>query len=349
MKKTILCLLAAAALLGGCEKEDPKSDSLPQLPELPDPTDVCSAMEDEAFKTVCLQYFDTDADGKLSPEEALKIISFELYAGRLFGPDIASLRGIEYFSELVDIYGYPSQVVDVLDLRYNRKIVQIRDQAFIYASGLERVVLPTSVLRIGHSAFEECSSLKQIALPSTLVVIGNKAFSGCRALEGLVLPQSVAQIGQYAFWNCSLTKITLPAKIKRIEEGTFQCSALERIEMPGVTSVGSLAFAGCGSLREIELPKTVEQIGFCVFSGCRNLEKITLPERLDILGSQLFSFCTALRSLVCRASTPPACAADTFENMPEGVTLYVPRKSVGLYAAHEIWSRHFARILPIGQ
>ena len=136
--------------------------------------------------------------------------------------------------------------------------------------------------------------------------------------------------------------------IERIEVGTFAASALEQIEMPGVTSIGSKAFAGC-KFREIELPKSVKEVGFQVFSSCRNLEKVTLPEHLTALGSQFFTDCTALRTLVCRAATPPICIDDTFQLMPEGIRLYVPRKSLRQYADHEVWNRYFTEILPIGQ
>ncbi len=346
MKKVFLYLLAAATLLSGCEKEEIDRDP---LPELPDPTDICSVMEDDVFKALCIERFDTDRNGKVSPEEAAQVTRFDLSARPYGGDKITSLKGIEYFTELTDLYGSALNLqVRTLDLHYNRKLRQIPDRTFLLNTTLERIILPVSLLRIGDSAFTACTALEQVALPSTLLQIGKSAFEGCSALKQIVLPRSVSQIGEYAFYRSAVTKIVLPRTIERIEVGTFAASALEQIEMPGVTSIGSKAFAGC-KFREIELPKSVKEVGFQVFSSCRNLEKVTLPEHLTALGSQFFTDCTALRTLVCRAATPPICIDDTFQLMPEGIRLYVPRKSLRQYADHEVWNRYFTEILPIGQ
>ena len=344
MKKAFLYLLAAAALLSGCEKEEIERDT---LPELPDPTDICSAMEDDVFKAVAIMFFDKDHDGKISPEETAQVTAFDLGADSYVNGKITSLKGIEYFTELTDLYGSATNLqVRTLDLHHNRKLRQIPDRIFHYNTTLERIILPESLLRIGDSAFEECTALEQVVLPSSLLRIGKSAFEGCSALKQIALPRAVSQIGQYAFHRSGLTAIVLPRAIKRIEVGTFIASELEQIEMPGVTSIGSQAFAGC-PIQEIVLPKSVEEVGFRVFSSCYNLEKVTLSEHLTALGSQFFTNCTALRTLVCRAATPPVSIDDTFQLMPEGVRLYVPRKNLRLYADHEVWNRYFTEILPI--
>lgn len=44
-------------------------------------------------------------------------------------------------------------------------------------SGLEEIVLPTSLESIGGWAFSSCDKLKNIEIPSTVTTIGEKAFN----------------------------------------------------------------------------------------------------------------------------------------------------------------------------
>ncbi len=54
--------------------------------------------------------------------------------------------------------------------------------AFYGYSGLELVILPDTVTRIGTSAFENCVSLSEVTVPGSLTVIEMRAFGGCTAL-----------------------------------------------------------------------------------------------------------------------------------------------------------------------
>jgi hypothetical protein len=55
-----------------------------------------------------------------------------------------------------------------------------------------------------------------------------------------------------------------------------------------VTSIGDSAFSGCSALKEITLPKSVEEIGKCVFDECVNLKTITLLGRINKIDGAAF-------------------------------------------------------------
>lgn len=65
------------------------------LPSLPDPDDVCSAMDDINFMRYCYDNFDVNKDGKVSKTEANAVREIRI---ELMG--IKSLKGIQYFSNL---------------------------------------------------------------------------------------------------------------------------------------------------------------------------------------------------------------------------------------------------------
>ena len=79
------------------------------------------------------------------------------------------------------------------------------------------------------------------------------------------------------FAGCSsLTSITIPNKVVRIEYGTFwNCISLTDVIIPdSVTSIGNGAFWGCSSLTDITVPDSVTSIGASAFYDCIKLEKI---------------------------------------------------------------------------
>lgn len=65
----------------------------------------------------------------------------------------------------------------------------------------------------------------------------------------------------------------------------------------GVTKIGDYAFAGCNSLKSIQLPNTVTYIGDYAFSSCNSLESIQLPERVTEMGEHAFMYCRSLKNL----------------------------------------------------
>ena len=74
----------------------------------------------------------------------------------------------------------------------------------------------------------------------------------------------VTEIGVNAFKQASISKISLPAGLKRIEDNAFNCS----------------------SLREIDLPDGIEYIGEHVF-GNTKLTRLFIPASVKYLGNQL--------------------------------------------------------------
>ncbi len=65
----------------------------------------------------------------------------------------------------------------------------------------------------------------------------------------------------------------------------------------GVTSIGRMAFAGCGSLTKINIAKSVKRIGVSAFEGCTALKEIHIPEGVTRLGAEAFYGCKELKEI----------------------------------------------------
>lgn len=65
----------------------------------------------------------------------------------------------------------------------NKPVYSIDDSAFYANPNLEKVSVPSQVIRIGHQTFIGNANLKEVILPNNLVDIGRWAFEGCPKLE----------------------------------------------------------------------------------------------------------------------------------------------------------------------
>lgn len=151
-----------------------------------------------------------------------------------------------------------------------------------YTGSAENLVIPEKmgdrrVLQIGEGAFLGASNLVKVTLPSGLQRIGSYAFSACTNLETVSLPEGVQELGSNAFYLCaSLMEINLPGTLSAIREDTFVgCQNLSTITFnEGLTTIEDKAFGGCVNLSEIFIPASLEKISKTAFAGCRSLVNI---------------------------------------------------------------------------
>ena len=71
--------------------------------------------------------------------------------------------------------------------------------------------------------------------------------------------------------------------------------SLKVIEIPdNVTEIGIFALAHCTKLEMVILPDSIKEIRMGAFYGCQNLKNINLPERLEVIRKDAFSNCKSL-------------------------------------------------------
>lgn len=199
---------------------------------------------------------------------------------------------------------------------------------------LEDVILPDSLQYIGEEAFRYCTSLSEINMPENLITIEREAFSYC-GLDTVYFPEGVVKIGSSAFSGCeNLSKISIPGSvqfvgyqpfsntlwIKNLEEcvvvndiliaapqygnvkipegvlyigeGVFEESHIKKIEIPdSVEKIGYGAFYNCIELEEVTLPNNLKEIEDCAFLFCMNLRKINIPKSVVYIGEETFVGC----------------------------------------------------------
>lgn len=166
------------------------------------------------------------------------------------------------------------------------------DGAFSWCSELTTVTLPNGFEEIPYNMFGHCSKLTNVFIPDSVIKIGENAFQSCSSLKNISLPDSITEIGAYAFNNCGLESISIPSKVKVIEEGTFfGCRALKDINFGNVESIGYYNFS-CDKnynnskglpIEELTLPATLKEFSLSR-EHMENLKKITiLNDNIDII------------------------------------------------------------------
>ena len=112
----------------------------------------------------------------------------------------------------------------------------------------------------------------------------------------------------------------------------------------GVTKIGNSAFWGCSAMQTLVLPSTLDTIEDQGFRSCAYLQKIDLPASVRYLGDWAFAYCyIEIDSIICRATTPPACGEEPFYNIDTSTPLYVPAGSEATYRSAEVW-KNFSEI-----
>lgn len=182
-----------------------------------------------------------------------------------------------------------------------------------YENGVGKIVFENSVTSIGIGAFNSCKNLTSITIPESVTFIDNYAFQFCESLTSINIPEGVTSIGIYAFYYCeSLTSISIPKS---------------------VISIGNGAFNSCTSLTSINIPNNITSIGAVVFSTCMNLTSVNIPESVTSIGSKAFFYCFRLSSITCEAMTAPTIDSNTFEDVADIGTLYIPEGATG----YDVW------------
>ncbi len=141
------------------------------------------------------------------------------------------------------------------------KLSSIGQGAFGNSSGLERLILPGSLITIESGAFENSAKLASVtvAAQSNLQSLGENAFANCAKLAYFTFGKDsiITAIGNGAFNGDKLLKnLVIPDSVISIgSEALKDCKLLEKLSIPnGVTLLGTDALKGCSALTEISIP-----------------------------------------------------------------------------------------------
>ena len=278
--------------------------------------------------------YDFEVDGlyyeKTGASEVAVVKGKKAYKGDVVIPAKVNFDGQEYF------------------------VKSIGNSAFEFCGRLTSVVIAEGVERIGDNAFVTCADLTTVVLPSTMKEIGEDAFYATSKLSEISLPEGLEHISKGVFHYSSISEITVPSTVTRIDNGFISGHPMISKDVPSVevtalrvaegnpcyhsssddgaiieTSTGRLVQAtGRGSV-----PEGVLSIGSYAFYNCRELETLILPQTLKELEAYALAGCTGLKTIYCCSEEPSQMSALVFgtpgdlgsQDIAKQCTVYVPK------------------------
>ncbi len=159
----------------------------------------------------------------------------------------------------------------------NNNVTKLSYGAFYNCTSLEAAPLPEGLVSIEEAAFRG-SGIKSLTLPSTVTRIYADAFRDCKNLSEVNLNEGLKSFGKSAFKNSGITSLVIPDSVKDIGYYTFQnCDSLVNVVIgSGITGLWGENFAFCDSLKEINIPATVERFNQSTVDSCSSLERINV-------------------------------------------------------------------------
>lgn len=167
------------------------------------------------------------------------------------------------------------------------KVDKVIDDLFNGCSGLESVILPDHIQKVGNNAFSasgivdisgeeviaidsaafrQCKALAAISF-NKAQTLGDSAFEGCLCLSSVNFPE-VVKIGNSAFKNAY-------GQIKIANNQSIYVG-LREITFPKVKTIGTYAFASCSLLTSAALSSSLTEIGESAFMLDGNLYKLCI-------------------------------------------------------------------------
>ena len=140
----------------------------------------------------------------------------------------------------------------------------------------------------GHLTIPETVSYKDKSW--TVVGIDAGAFTEVESITSVTLPPTIEYIRGSAFsYTTNLKSINFPAALKLIGNEAFHKSGLEKVDIPGKTSLGPAAFAECESLTSVSFPH-INYLGLSCFARCIRLKTTSLIP-MGALEKDEYTFC----------------------------------------------------------
>lgn len=219
----------------------------------------------------------------------------------------SSLTSVDIPSSVTNVGGYAfSNCSNLMSVTLGNGITSIGASAFEYCSSLTSVDVPNSVTNINEYVFINCYGLKSASIDSR--VIGDNMFQNCSNLTSVTLGDNVVSVGESAFYNCSsLTSVKIPNSVTTIGPDAFYGTALYNNELNwtnnvlyvdncliearyGVNGVddayevveGTRVIADCAfdyvDIVSVDIPGSVQNIGYLAFGNCSDLEVFNVEE-----------------------------------------------------------------------
>lgn len=167
----------------------------------------------------------------------------------------------------------------------------------------------TSATKSLKSAFSDCSALVGIKYNCSTVEDISSSFKNCTNLkfvDGLDSYVAVTSMGQ-AFLGCTaleyLPDLSVFAACTSAEQAFNGCSSLKKVYgLPPAITSAKMLFFNCSAIEKAEIPSAVTNMFYC-FSGCTSLKEVKVYAEGVTDANTAFGSCSGVKVYVPEGST----------------------------------------------
>ena len=219
----------------------------------------------------------------------------------------------------------------------------IPDEALSNHPTIAVIHFPSTVTSIGNSAFYFCQQLTTVSGCENVKEIGTSAFGYCSKLDVFPFGDAIQKIDSDAFMSCSSLPETLvlPASFTTLGWGNvFNESSIRSFDLSQCTLTGQFAYNAFGRCTSLVLPEKGDyQMAYEALKNAE-LTELRLPAAISyIYGNDVLP--TTLERLYVSRSTPIQADNNSFSNIADECTLYVPVGSKDAYEEAKGWSNFY--------
>lgn len=207
-----------------------------------------------------------------------------------------------------------STVLETVTFEASRELVL--DNVSFRESSVQRATFnPECVLNYKSGNFYNCKSLTEITFPRFAALPGNcfQLNKNMVPTNGIVFVDGITTINCHIFNGCSKVwgDVTIPASVTKINEGTFNGTAITSFDFSkcvnlisigggyggtfaNIDTVTSYDFSACTSLTKFDGPS--------MFEGSAELTNVILPPNLEKIPHKTLAHCYKMQSIVIPAS-----------------------------------------------
>lgn len=201
----------------------------------------------------------------------------------------------------------------------------IGDKAFLSAglggdTGLEKLIIPKSVTKIGYYAFKGALYLGEVEFesPEKPTLTGmewgyyaeeNAAFSNCKNLTKIKMSNNIRKVPSHFADKCSaLTTVEFGENVDVVEAYAFRGAPLGKEKELGsislsdrTKSIGNRAFAECTLLGKVVIGDSEDiTLGEDIFMNCKYLTYVDIPQWVEKINKDTFYSTPNLKYLIIR-------------------------------------------------
>lgn len=278
------------------------------------------------------EYSDTDlgyaAKDVYTSADAVSRFSTDIKGNIFYDDATEGLTLIRYISTETT-YAIPENVTtiqkaafkgrnDMAEITLHSGLKKIGDEAFMNATGFDRLSITQEGLVVGARAFNGCSTITGVEILADRVNLGSNCFQNCAnlvsinidadnlnisdAFRSLTLPQTlrIKTSGSYlgsTFFGCSGLKELIVDGDNNTIRYAFTGTSVETVTINGDNaSIEWKAFESCTSLKTVTVNGGNCSLGDSIFYKCSNLETITVTGGITSeIGGSAFSGCSSLK------------------------------------------------------